>query len=168
MGIGRQIAVLLALGVQAQQPDAAGDQQRGNDHRGDGIDDIPGVFDVEHLQQVIEQRLDEDAVQRPDAQGDEAPAQQAVVLGDQAFQVAPVAQQHQAVGFGVTGRQVADQIVGVKKAVHPDDEGGHQQRAGQGAQDKAAAEQRDEGKPPLHIAVVHLPGAGDAGEDKGQ
>src|SRR5699024_9786690 len=104
----------------------------GDDQRGDGTDIVPGVFDVEQRQQVVQQRFDENAVQRPDAQGDQAPAQQTVVLGDQPLEVGPVAQQHQAVGLGVPGRQVPDQIVGIKEAVHPYDEAGDSQRAGQG------------------------------------
>ena len=63
---------------------------------------------------------------------------------------------------------MTEKVVGDKKAVNPHDEGAENQCVHQRARHDKQAEKGDQRQPALHIAVVHLACARDAGEDKGQ
>ena len=64
----------------------------------------------------------------PDADADQAPADQSVVLWEQLFDLLIIAQNQQGILLRLTGCHVADEVIGVKKAVHPDDKAEEQQR----------------------------------------
>ena len=109
--------------MQAQQLDAGHHQQDAHQDIGDAVDDIIRITVAEEmLQHGGHPVRDEDIIQRPDAKGDQAPAQQLVMLGQYGPNIVPVGGQKQVVVLGFPCRQMTDEVIGVKKAVHPHDD----------------------------------------------
>ena len=94
---------------------------------------------------------------------------QSVVLGEQLLDfLINCPRTSQGILLRLTGCHVADEVIGVKKAVHPDDKAEEQQWIDDGGRHQTEYQHHRNRQAALHIAVVHLPCARDTGEDKGQ
>ena len=165
---------LCAAGA-AHQPNTAEDQHHADQYLGDLIHHQVKCPERNAVVPAAPHQLIQDAhndllVGDEHAGGDQAPAQQLMALGEELPHppVVPVYMDQVIVLGGIAGADLYPQVEGIKKAVHPHDQAGDGQRRQQHPTKDGQAEHAHQRQAPLHIALVHLTSARDAGKDQSQ
>ena len=133
--------------AKAQQAAAKSNQQHryhnGRDCVVDGIDYIP--VNAQLLQNIAHDRPDHAVIHHIGTRKQQAPADDFVHFGGHfgfgtAELILPVRREQEAIRLGVPCYQVADEVIGVKKAEHIHHGDAHHQRGNDGAQHDEQAE----------------------------